>query len=254
MDNVNDPAAAEAVAAVRDGRVGELERLLVANPGLATAHLTDDACPGEGRTLLHVLTDWPGHRPEGARTAAALVAAGADVDAPFVGRHAETPLHWAASSDDVAVLDALLDLGARIDAPGGVIPPGTPLADAVAFAQWNAARRLVERGAPAGLGEAAALGLVDELDRHLAGDVRREEIHRAFWMACHGGQHGVAEGLLERGADPGWLPHWERATALDAAVRNGFADLAAWLRERGGRPAPDPPESAPTDASGGETK
>ena len=44
-----------------------------------------------------------------------------DVDARFVGRHRETPLHWAASSDDVAVLDALLVAGADIDADGGVI-------------------------------------------------------------------------------------------------------------------------------------
>jgi hypothetical protein len=30
-------------------------------------------------------------------------------------------LHWAASSDDVEVLDALLDAGADIDAPGAVM-------------------------------------------------------------------------------------------------------------------------------------
>lgn len=58
-----------------------------------------------------------------------------------------TPLHWAESSDDVAVLDALLDAGADIEGAGAVIGDGTPLADAVAFGQWNAARRLIERGA-----------------------------------------------------------------------------------------------------------
>jgi ankyrin repeat protein len=76
-----------------------------------------------------------------------LAAAGADVDARFSGAHGETPLHWAASSDDVDALDALLDAGADIDAPGAVIGSGTPLDDAVAFGQWTAARRLVERGA-----------------------------------------------------------------------------------------------------------
>jgi len=33
----------------------------------------------------------------------------------------ETLLHWAASSDDVAVLEALLDAGADIESPGSVI-------------------------------------------------------------------------------------------------------------------------------------
>jgi ankyrin repeat protein len=92
-------------------------------------------------------TDWPGHFLSGAATVAALIEAGADVNARFHGPHAETPLHWAASSNDVEVLDALLDAGADIDADGGVIGGGIPLADARAFGQWQAAHRLVERGA-----------------------------------------------------------------------------------------------------------
>jgi uncharacterized protein len=78
---------------------------------------------------------------------ALLVEAGADVHARFHGSHQEAPLHWAASSNDVAVLDALLDAGADIHASGAVIGRGSPLADATAFAQWDAAYRLVERGA-----------------------------------------------------------------------------------------------------------
>src|SRR5262249_57303167 len=84
-------------------------------------------------------------------------------NARFDGRHTETPLHWAASSDDVEVLDALLDRGADIEASGAVIGGGTPLADAVAFGQWRAARRLVERGAQSNLWQAAALGLMDRV-------------------------------------------------------------------------------------------
>jgi ankyrin repeat protein len=72
------------------------------------------------RTLLHVAADWPGHFPNGAATVEMLVEAGADVNARFDGRHTEAPLHWAASSDDVEVLDALLDHGADIESPGSV--------------------------------------------------------------------------------------------------------------------------------------
>jgi uncharacterized protein len=50
------------------------------------------------------------------------------------------------SSGDVAVLDALLDEGAEIEAIGAVLGGGTALADACGFGNWAAARRLVERG------------------------------------------------------------------------------------------------------------
>ena len=100
------------------------------------------------RTLLHAATDWPGHFPNNPATVRALVAAGADVDARFTGPHRETPLHWAASSDDVEVLDALLDAGADIEADGAVIAGGTPLTDAVAFGQWAAAPPAGRAGSP----------------------------------------------------------------------------------------------------------
>jgi ankyrin repeat protein len=91
------------------------------------------------RTLLHVATDWTGHFPNGAETVAILIEAGADVNARFTGPHTETPLHWAASSNDIEVPNILLDAGAYIDASGGVIACGTPLDNAVAFGQWQAA-------------------------------------------------------------------------------------------------------------------
>jgi len=113
----DEPLAAAAVTAIRTGDVTALTRLLADNPGLATTRLGDDDPSGMSRTLLHVATDWPGHFPNGPATVAALVAAGADVNARFRGPHTEIPLHWAASSDDVAVLDAVLDAGADIEAP-----------------------------------------------------------------------------------------------------------------------------------------
>lgn len=227
----DEPLAVAVTAAVHDGDLVALQRLLADNEGLATARIVDER--GCGRTLLHVLTDWPARFPNGAGTVAVLVAAGADVNARFEGSHGETPLHWAASADDVEVLDALLDAGADIDVDGAVIGGGTPLADARAFAQWRAAHRLVERGARVTVTDAATLGLLDEMKRLLTA----EDVDVAFWGACHGGQRECAEYLLDQGAEVNWLPPWERATPLDAALRNGFADLAAWVREQGGEPA-----------------
>jgi ankyrin repeat protein len=219
-----------------------LRRLLAERPGLATARLGDyDGRPdgGMSRTLLHVVTDWPGHYPNGPATVAALVGAGADVDARFTGPHTETPLHWAASSDDVAVLDALLDAGAQIDAPGAVIGGGTPLDDATAFAQWSAARRLVERGAHTTVWDAATLGLLEQLQVSFTGATRpeRDEVGDVFWGACHGGQLRAAQFLLGHGADLDWIPGWENLTPLDAATRSAAADMITWLRERGARTA-----------------
>src|ERR1700737_1554718 len=170
------------------------------------------------RTLLHVATDWPGHFPNGAASVQALVDAGADVNARFTGAHAETPLHWAASSDDVDVLDALIDAGADIEAPGAVIGGGTPAADAPPFGPWNAARRLVERNARSTFWESSTLGLMDRVVAFFesAEPPGAEDITYAFWGACHGGQQSSAEYLLARGADINWIG-WDDLTPLDAA-------------------------------------
>jgi len=237
--DTRDPLAVAVVEAIRKGDVPALERLLDENPGLASARLGDDDACGMSRTLLHVVTDWPGHYPNGAQVVAVLVAAGADPNARFRGPHEETPLHWAASSDDVEVLDALLDAGADIEAPGAVIGGGPPLADARAFGQWKAAHRLVERGARTTLQDASTLGLLERVTAFFAGDrsPSADEVNAAFWGACHGGQQGTAELLLERGADFDWLPPWERLTPLDAARRSEAGELVEWLRARGARSA-----------------
>jgi ankyrin repeat protein len=229
MPNAEASAAAEAI---RHGDLAELKRLLSAHPELATAHIDGI------RTLLHVATDWPGHFPNGAASVASLIAHGANVNAPAQGPHAETPLHWAASCDDVAVLDTLLDCGANIEARGAVIGGGTPLSDAVAFGQWSAARRLIERGAKASLWEAAALGLMPELEANFDSPVAAEEVTNAFWSACHGGQLGAAEYLLGKGADMNWIGHGGR-TPLEAAKRSHAENVVAWLRTLTGR-RPEP--------------
>lgn len=213
--------------AIRTGDVETLHRLVSQDPSLTHVRMDGQ------RTLLHVATDWPGHFPRVRETISVLITHGADVNARFQGRHSETPLHWAASSNDVEALHILLEHGADLEAPGAVIGGGTPLADAVAFGQWHAARILIEHGARSTLWQAAALGLLDRVERSFAGNPPPsiEEVTNAFWSACHGGQLVAAHLLLERGADLNRVGY-DALTPLDAAVRNGNQELVAWLRKR----------------------
>ena len=228
-----DPRVVAIVDAIHKGDTTGLRGLLAEHPELATAAFGTEVSGGMSRTALHVVTDWPGHYPNGPEIVAVLVNAGADVNARFTGPHTETPLHWAASSDDVAVLDALLDRGADIEAGGAIIGGGTALDDAVAFAQWNAARRLVERGAQVSLFNAAALGHLDHVRERMSSHRLQEDLANAFWGACHGGQPATARWLLEQGADRNWIAPRDGLTPLDAARRNGFDELAEWLADQG---------------------
>jgi len=193
------------------------------------------------RSPLHVATDWPGYFPNGPHVVRVLVGAGADPNAAAgAPGHAETPLHWAASSDDLDVADALIDAGADMQALGGSIAGGTPLDNAVGYGCWHVARRLVERGARVEvLWHAAALGMLARVDELLAADPApaAEDISNAFWHACHGGQLRAAALLLDRGADVSWTPDYAHGTALDVAAQPGTRRdaLVTWL-ERNGAP------------------
>jgi uncharacterized protein len=236
----DDFRAVAVISAIHNGDIEGLERLLGGNPDLATARIVDPH--GVSRTLLHIVTDWPGHFPNGTRTVAVLVAAGADVNArvahPSRPTLQETPLHWAASSDDVAALDALLDSGADMEAPGAIFTGGAPMSDAVVFAQWKAARRLLERGARTTIWQAAALGLLDRVEEYCERQPppSPDEITNAFWNACRGGHRQTAEYLLGRGAELNWIGY-DRRTPLQAAHESGAKDLITWLRGQGARSA-----------------
>jgi ankyrin repeat protein len=228
--------AVAAVQVIHEGDVAGLERQLSDNPELSQAKIVDRH--GVSRTLLHVVSDWPGHFPSGAQMVAALVAAGADVNAAVhherPGGSPETALHWAASCNDVAVLDALLDAGADIEAPGAVFTGGSPMSDAVVFAQWDAARRLLERGAKTTLWQSAALGLLESVRQYVSTEppAPLEQVTNAFWHACRGGQRAVAEYLVEHGANVHWIGH-DRKTPLDVARESGVSELVQWLEARG---------------------
>ncbi|MBO0824524.1 MAG: ankyrin repeat domain-containing protein [Actinobacteria bacterium] len=230
-----DPVAQALVEAIHAGDVPSLTALLGEHPGLAGARIVDDN--GGSGTPLHAAADWPGFFPHGPEVVAALIQAGADPSAPVEGSwHAETPLHWAASSDDVEVARALIDGGADIEATGASIAGGAPLDDAVGYGCWQVARLLVERGARVDrLWHAAALGMIARVDELLAASPHdKQQLTDAFWQACHGGQRRMAEHLLGLGADLNGIPSWGESTPLDAAdgLDTGRQALVDWLRSQ----------------------
>jgi uncharacterized protein len=185
---------------------------------------------------LHLFADWPGHRRNPQGVVAALAEAGADLNAASNG--GETPLHWAASNDDVELVDALLDAGADIDVPGSIIGGLGPIADAAAFGGYRAGLRLVDRGAQTNIYQAACFGLVDRVRNDLLGDPApdAERITTSFWGACRYGHKEIAAMLLEAGADINWVG-WTDETALDVAQHADANDLVEWLRGLGARAA-----------------
>lgn len=230
----DEPLAIELTAVLKQGDVDRLARLLAANPGLARSVVED--AKGGGRSALHLFADWPGHNPNPARIVPMLASAGADLDVAASGMwHCEAPLHWAASSDDVELIDALLDAGADMERAGSSIDGGSPLSCAVGYGQWGAARLLVARGAKTLIWHEAALGLMERTVQRLETGPPPEAhlLSGAFWHACNGGQLPMAEYLLGRGADLNWPAPWSGQTPLDAAERAGRSDLSTWLIRRG---------------------
>lgn len=236
--------------AVENGDVESLKRLLEKDPELV--HKVTDDNP---RTLLHTLCDYPGHRPRCRDTIEILIDAGADLNARarFEGKSepGETPLHWAASSDDVPMIEALIDAGADIDIDGGIIANGTPLWEAVVFCNRNAAAKLIDRGATCNLMIAAGVGRLDLVQSYFdqEGKLKKNAgalpgwpkprtpkscIDSAFGMACRNGQMDTARWLLEKGPNiNGKNPVGE--TPLDQAIDRKHPEIARWLEGMGAK-------------------
>jgi ankyrin repeat protein len=233
-----DPVAVELTSAIHGGDLATLRRLLAERPELATARMIGrKGLEGGWGTPLHAAADWPGYFPAAPAAVAVLLEAGADPNDDSGGDRPETPLHWAASTDDLEVAVALVDGGADLETPGGSI--GTQLDNAIGYGCWHVARLLVERGAPVdALWHAAALGMLARLDELLSATPppTDDDLNEAFWQACGGGQRRAAERLLAAGADLNASPDYANSrTAVDAAIAPDTRRdlLAKWLRECG---------------------
>ncbi|HEY2272130.1 MAG TPA: ankyrin repeat domain-containing protein [Jatrophihabitantaceae bacterium] len=238
---LSEEICTSAFLAIRSGDVAALGDLLLTHSELAACRLSGAA---DGRTPLHVVTDWPGYFPNGPRIAELLVDSGAEVDSRgSQDGTGETPLQWTASNDDVDIARVLIDAGADVNAAGGSI--GTVLDNAVGYGCWNVARLVVDRGARVDkLWLAAGLGLLEQLEVLLADPANSTQasVDQAFWHACAGGRRRAAEFLVQHGADLTFTPDYGRGTVLDVANDHGTqqSNVIEWLGQLGVRRAVGP--------------
>ncbi len=231
----DDPAVVELRIAIFGGDVAVLKRLISEHPDLAASSF-GSVERGTG-TALHLVAGWPGYYPNGPEIVHALVDGGADSNARTTARGSsipgpgsETPLHYAASNDDVDVAAALIDRGADVEAPDGSI--GTPLDNAIGYCCWHVARLLAARGARVEkVWHASALGMLDRLEELLVPGIEPNLVSQGFWHACAAGQRRAAERLLRAGADLNWEPDYASGTPLDATQGLGTRqeNVITWL-------------------------
>jgi ankyrin repeat protein len=137
----------------------------------------------------------------------------------------------------VALVDALVDHGAAVEARGSGRWT-SPLMTALAFGFRDAAEALVRRGARADtVAAAAGLGRLVEVRRLLA-TAGPEDRHRALALAAQHGHAGIVGLLLDAGEEPDrYNPegHHAHSTPLHQAVWSGHDAVVRLLVERGAR-------------------
>ncbi|HMJ35669.1 MAG TPA: ankyrin repeat domain-containing protein [Baekduia sp.] len=127
-------------------------------------------------------------------------------------------LAWAARSDRVEAISALVARGARVDAD---VYRGTPLVWAAATGRADAVRRLIELGA-------------DVDGRATFGGPTHGDGVTALHLAAQSGSLPTIEALLDAGADPTLRDTLHDSPAAGWADFGGHPEAAALLRSRGG--------------------
>jgi hypothetical protein len=234
-----DPSSFEAaVDAIVHGDIATLMRLLREQPMLIRARSERE----HHAMLLHYVSanGVEGYRqispPNIADITKLLLDAGAEVDAPCYVYEGEcTALGLVATSGppavagvQLAVIDVLLDHGARMDRPGLAGRRDSLLRACLANGQGNAAAYLFDRGAPVDFTTAAGVGRLDLVERLFAdaGDVSE-----GFNYACHYGYAPVVEFLLDRGVDVN--VRFKSVTGLHVAAYYGRPAIIDLLIQRG---------------------
>lgn len=154
-------------------------------------------------------------------------------------------LHAAAETDDVAVVEVVLDAGADVAARAKW--GHTALEWAANMNARRTAEVLLGRGAELNLWAAAALGRLEDVCGFLMSGPDPEAISDAFYIACRNGALEVARLLREHGAEVDALGYFD-APAIHWAAINGHDEVVGWLVEEGADPGRRDPEFDATPA------
>jgi uncharacterized protein len=223
-------------SAIDEGDVSAVASILGADPGAATRDIAwaDGRGGGGASQPIGYICLAPFHgrarHDRMGEIARLLLAAGAPVDgAPD---SPETPLVTAASYDEPAVAQALIEAGADLSGRGFAAPGGTALAHATYFGNPAVADALLAAGAPIQtLTEAAGAGRLDDLLLAGSGDDERAWALRTA-AVC---ERVEAIGrLLDAGADI--HVEVEGGTALHWAAWYGKPRSVRHLLDRGAAP------------------
>ncbi|MDB6037939.1 MAG: Ankyrin, partial [Verrucomicrobiales bacterium] len=243
-----------AVEAIINGDLGTLKALLREYPELVEARSTRE----HQATLLHYVAangveDYRQKTPKNAvKVATVLIEAGAEVDADLdyglEGRKSyperlgsttlglvATSFHPAKAGVQIALLETLLQAGARIDGiPGG----WNPLVAALHNGRGDAAACLARNGANLDLEGAAGVGCLEPVKKYLRPDGSLKQIatfsqlNHGFLWACEYGRTEVVKFLAKR------VPQLcarriHGATGLHQAAYGGHSDVGSALLKRG---------------------
>jgi ankyrin repeat protein len=234
----------EAADAIVNGDVPTLHRLLSEDPKLVRASSTRE----HGATLLHyaAANGVEGYRQKTPQNiveiAEILLDAGSEVDAmanvygggcTTLGL-AATSVHPERAGVQEAVLQKLLDHGARVEPPPIAGNRHDIVVGCLANGRPRAAEFLASHGAPLDLVGAAGLGRLDILkgffdeNGNLQSNATKEQLNEGFLFACGYGRNGVVEFLLERGVDLA-AHRGDGQTALHWAAMGGQLDTVKLL-------------------------
>lgn len=206
-----------AVDAIVAGDAATLRRLLRDRPDLVHARSTRD----HRSTLLHYVSangveDFRQKTPPNiVEIARLLLQAGADANATsdaYGGGStalglAATSLHPQRAGVQIALMETLLDHGAKIE-QGATTDNGSAITGCLANGQPEAADFLARRGAVMNLEGAAGLGRLDVVrtffddDGALTREATSEQLESGFLYACGYGHTDIVRFLLERGVEP----------------------------------------------------